>query len=302
MPIQLRWVENRSASCFHATAALLSGRSLADQALADALAEPARALRIDVETFGVSVDAFMSHLVPLSAQIASNGELAHLVLKKTLGESLAHVRTEVLRGLLTDLEVAHDRALPEFEDELALRREPLISAWKARGPGMLSVVSRLTDETFVAETADAILVHPALGGAGEAHIPYNSVLLEAVLANPVAELPEVVRLGWLLAQLNLELPRYSDGLGIHQVTELGPYAMVPIALAAAEEVELVRLDEMTLGLALETWQAAPAGTLDAAGILWQWWQVYGDSRPPLAAALKALGEMVAGAAQEAHST
>lgn len=300
MAMHLRWLENRSASCFHAAAAILSGRSLAEQGLADALAEPTRALRIGMESFGASVEAFMSHLVPLSAKIASNGELAQLVLKKTLGESLAQGRTEVLRGLLTDLEAAHDRALPQFEDELALRREPLMSAWEARGPGMLSVVSRLTDELFVAEAADVILVHPALGGAGEAHITYNSVLLEAVLANPVADLPEIVRLGWLLAQLNLELPRYSDGLGSRQVMELGPYAMVPIALAAAEEVELVRLDEPMIRRALETWQAAPAGSPDASGVLWQWWQVFQDSRPPLAAALKALGEMAAGATTEAH--
>ena len=57
-----------------------------------------------------------------------------------------------------------------------------------------------------------ILVQPVLGGAGAAHWLYNSVHIEAVLANPVAELPEVVRLGWLLAQLNFDLPMFVGDL------------------------------------------------------------------------------------------
>ena len=48
---------------------------------------------------------------------------------------------------------------------------------------------------------DVLLIHPALGGAGEAHLAYNSVRIEAVLANPNADLPEVVRLAWLIAQV-----------------------------------------------------------------------------------------------------
>ena len=68
----------------------------------------------------------------------------------------------------------------------------------------MAAIGRLTERELVVERADVILVHPVLGGGGWAYPPYNAVCFEAVLANPIAELPEVVRLGWLLAQLNLD--------------------------------------------------------------------------------------------------
>ena len=302
MAIQLRWLENRSASCFHAVAAILRGHGLSDLLLGDALAEGSEALRVELKCAGVDVNLFLAHLVSLSVQIGSNTELARIALKKTSGNRATRKQIEPLRGALFDLEAAFDRALPQLEEELALRRGPLEAQWDARGPGMLSVIRRLTDESFIAEEAEVILVHPASGGAGEAHILYNSVRIEALLANPLAELPEVVRLGWLLAQLNLELPRYSEVLGNRQIAALGPCAMIPIALAAAGEVELARLDKATIRMALEAWHAVPSGVPNMEGVLWQWWQVYRDTRPPLATALKALGEMVTAAAHEAQGS
>jgi len=49
-----------------------------------------------------------------------------------------------------------------------------------------------------------------LGGAGAAQLRTNSVRLEAVLTHPDPQLPETLRLGWLLSQLNQDLPIYSD--------------------------------------------------------------------------------------------
>src|SRR5690606_23019649 len=97
-------------------------------------------------------------------------------------------------------------------EELELRSAPLREQWEARGGGLLATLARLTTAGLVPEMADVILVHPVLGGGGAAHWQYNSVQFEAVLANPLAELPEVLRLGWLLAQLNFDLPLYEDHL------------------------------------------------------------------------------------------
>ena len=70
------------------------------------------------------------------------------------------------------------------------------------------------------------------------------MVIEAVLANPRFELPEVVRLGWLLAMLNFDLARYRDPLS--DAERVLPLAMIPPVLAAAAEVELTRFDPATL--------------------------------------------------------
>jgi hypothetical protein len=82
---------------------------------------------------------------------------------------------------------------------------------------------------------------------------YNSVRLEAVLVNPVAELPEIVRLGWLLSQLNSDLPVFQGELTRAQVERAARLALVPVALAAAAEVELAACDPATLARALDVW-------------------------------------------------
>src|SRR5439155_20152019 len=98
------------------------------------------------------------------------------------------------------------------------------------------------------------LVNPALGGGGEAHLAYNSLRIEAVLANPNAELPEVVRLAWLIAQLQLDLPKYSDTIHADRLPQIARYAMLPPTLLAAEAVELMRFTPELIGQAISVWR------------------------------------------------
>ena len=171
---------------------------------------------------------------------------------------------------------------------MELRSEPLREQWEARGPGLMANVARLIGDEVVAE-ADVILVQPALGGGGAAYPKYNSVSMEAVLANPIAELPEVVRLGWLLAQLNLDLPRYEEVLPRDRLLDVGPLAMIPPLLAAAQDVELAHLDEATLGTALAAWRVPPA---DPTKLI-DWWETCQSSSFSWAVALGALDRMLA---------
>jgi len=136
-----------------------------------------------------------------------------------------------------------------------------------------------------------LLVHPALGGAGEAHLAYNSVRIEAVLANPNAELPEVVRLAWLIAQLQCDLPKYSDTIHADRLPRIARYAMLPAALLAAEAVELLRFTPEMIGQAMTAWRLAVPQGIDAAGVVNQWWQTYLETRPPWNVALAALDQM-----------
>ena len=100
------------------------------------------------------------------------------------------------------------RAFPNLLDDLSLRLLPLREQWEVHGPLLLQNMARWTDPRVVVAEARIVLVHPALGGGGAAHIPFNNVHIEAVLTNPVPELPENLRLVWLLAQLSLDLPAF----------------------------------------------------------------------------------------------
>jgi hypothetical protein len=314
MTTELRWRASFAASCLYAADALRFSPSGAppgqdaapretlfvNPVLAAALAEPVAQLVGELAECHLARDAIWSHLLPLSAGIDNNRELAELALAKVLGRAKAAPHRERLAGRIADLEAAFRRELPQVVEDLELRSGPIREQWEARGPGLLHGVGRLTDAGLLAEQAEVVLVQPVLGGGGRACPLYNLVLLEAVLTNPIQSLPEVVRLGWLLAQLNLELPQYQGELRRDRALALGALAMVPVVLAAAEDVELCRCDEATVGTALEAWRALPddVGTLqgrgkkEVAAVLFNWWDTFAGSRPQWPVALAALDRML----------
>jgi len=292
MSIATRWIANSSASALHAAAALLRGMTLADERLAAALEEPAAELGREIEIAGLARDPLLEHLISLAAGIENNRELVQVALNKTVGvDHSAEVRNR-LTGRITDVEGAVRRALPTLVDDLALRGGPLRELWDARGPGMLAAAGRIADEGLIVSRADVVLVHPALGGAGVAHLRYNSVRIEAVLANPDAELPEVARLGWLLLQLNLDVPAYSETIPPGRLPRTAALAMIPVALSAAEKVELVRADEPTIRRAAGRWPRWHGATPTDADTLAAWWRTYTQTRPRWPVALAALDKML----------
>jgi hypothetical protein len=289
MPIELRWLASTAASSLHAAQAIHQRRSLADRATADAIAAEAQALTDDLAATGLDATRFFEHAVPLATRFDAPRDVAEVAVAKLLGP---YVETDIparLARRLIALQAAFQRANPRALEELELRSEPLREQWEARGPGLLAAVARRTEDDLVVAAADVILVHPLLGGGGAAYSLYNSVCIEAVLANPIAELAEVARLGWLLAQLNLDLPKFHGSLNRDRLLEIWPLAMIPPVLAAAREVELVRFDAPTLAKAVAAWTSS---AIDPQ-MLHEWWDTYESTSPPWPVALGALERMIA---------
>lgn len=159
---------------------------------------------------------------------------------------------------------------------------------------MLIELARLTDSAVVPETAEIVLVAPYAGGAGDAHPALNRVTLEAVLVNPLPELPEPVRLAWLLGQLSADLPWITDALPPARAAAALRLAMIPPRLAAAEVVELARCDEPTIATALSAWRCgdAPARTAPA---IWSWWSTWLESPARWSVSVAALERMLSSA-------
>ena len=217
--MQLHWTVSFRASCLHAAEALAHGQLVVDPALAEAITEPAQELRKAISAAGLPRTQFWRNLVGLSVMVDGLSELAERAVAKTVGTTRAAAIARNLVASIAGIESAVRRAFPNLVDELTLRLPPLREQWDAHGPLLLQSIARWTDPRVVVPEAQVVLVHPALGGGGAAHIAYNNVHIEAVLTNPVPDLPENLRLAWLLAQLGLDLPAFSDQ--VHGVAAAG---------------------------------------------------------------------------------
>jgi hypothetical protein len=290
----LRWLPSVPASCFHAAAALLSRRELDDPSLAAALAGPVEALAAALDTGHIPAEPLLAHLVPLAAENRGMRDLAAVALTKVLGsESAAAHQAGRFAGLLHDLRLAFDAALPSLMDALIYAAEGLRAQWAYHGAGLFAGVGRWSEPQALVSEATVVLVHP-IGSGSVAYPAYNLACVEAAPVDVVPGLPEVLRLTWLLAQLNLDLPRYSEALGRARLALVGRLAMLPVTLAAAEEAGLARCDAETLRLAVRAWVESGEQTEAWADVLGEWWAVYRTQRPGLPTALRALDRMLAG--------
>lgn len=290
--IRLRWLASHSLSGLHAAAAIARGQTFADQDLSAALREPALAMQAEIDAMGLPAARFWRMACALATTFDNNRQLAKMAAYRTLGHASPNEISERLGGRISDVEAALLRIKPNVVEELALRRGPLRDHWEARGPGLLSRVFALTDTKLMVDAADIVLVLPALGGAGEAQLQNNSVRIEAVLTNPHPQLPETVRLAWMLAQLHLDLPVYAEEMHIDRLPHVAALAMTPAILAAAEQVELAPFNDDMVRLAIDAWQVDTLGASDPVDVLMRWWEAYAESRPPFDVAFKALDEML----------
>jgi hypothetical protein len=198
----------------------------------------------------------------------------------------------LIHAVLTEAKNAFYAVLPGFNETLASQVEPIMRRWNAQGAALIAGVKNWSEPEVLVDEATVLVLHPVLGGGGNAHLPYNMAAIEAVVADPVPALSEMLRLAWLLSMLNLDLPRYSENVATNRVVTVASLAMIPIVLAGAEAVPLAKCDEETIRLAVRTWMTAgdEAGAWPTA--LLQWWEVYKLMRPPIATALEGLDQLL----------
>lgn len=273
--MELRWRTSFSASCLHAAACLGEGLPPVEGAANAEVDAAATALLADLEACGLSAARTLPRLVGLAADYENNRQLVEIAVTRLQGAGrMGPADIGRLAGRIADLEAANLRARPALLDELAARSRPLREQWDARGPGLIRQMATLAGDSFIAPSAEVVLVAPLAGGHGRAHLLLNRVTFEAVLANPLAELPEALRLGWLLAQLNIDVPAFSDlvpGPRLHRVAGL---ATLPLVLSAAKRVEWAALTSASIAQALVGWHFPTDLPQDVAERLLGWWHAY----------------------------
>lgn len=290
-PIDIRWQASVPASCFHVAEAMLRQERDVEPALA-AVSEPVFELGRALHEEHIEPRDFWLHVIPLAAGNLSMKELAELTLTKIMGRREVPFRLLRFQGLFTELMNAFTAALPDLLAELEAGGAGLRQRWSYHGSGLLAGVANWTEPDVLVAEAAVVLVHPALGGGGAAHMPYNLARIEATPADPVPELPEPLRLAWLLSQLNLDLPAYREGITPKRLDLVAELAMIPVTLSAAETVALAKCDEQTMALALGAWPHGENAAETLLATLCQWWDVYRTMRLPWAEALTALESLL----------
>jgi hypothetical protein len=297
--MRLRWTPSFSVSALHAAEAMVAFREqVTDHNVIEALSRFSTSLHQWSTNAGfVDVSRFWPTLIATAAEIESNHDLVETTLRKC-GRSTDLPTITFLAGTVTDIEAAYKQLFPKFDEQIGFRMRPLQDQWLGYGSGLLAHVGRLTEKRLLVHEARVIAVQPVLGGYGYAHLQTNMARIEAVLTNPMGELPEVVRLAWLVSQLNLEVPVFSETLGPQNLQRVAPLAMLPPILAAAQVVELSRCSSEVAALAIEHWHipVPPEADIQAhiAPTLMDWWETYLQTRPEWHIAMQALSKMLLG--------
>jgi hypothetical protein len=273
--MEITWKASFSASCLHAAVCLADGLPIVDSEFAELVAEPANVLVTTLKECSLEPVSTLRVLASWASHYENNRELVQVALSKLRGPSGVNEQlVSLLAAAIGNLETRILAARHELVEELALRGRPLQEQWNARGPGLLKQIARLTEESFVAPAAEVVLVQPVVGGAGYADLKANRVLFEAVLTNPHAALPEALRLGWLLAQLNVDVPVYAEAVSSGMLPRIAALATLPVVLSAAETVEWATCDQPTIELALGCWHLPSESPQQTAEQLFRWWQAY----------------------------
>lgn len=290
---ELRWKTSLSATALYVALCRARGIEPVDAAAGPELTPAVDALVAEIEAAEWQPLPLLQQLISLATELDNNSELvARAVTRLRLPprDSSASVR---IVGAIADLEAALLRAQPNLAEELAVRGGPLREQWETRGPGMMREIGRLTEEQAIPHAAEMVIVSPYVGGHGIAYPPQNRVIFAGMLFNPLPNLPETVRLAWLLAQLNGDLPRYADLLPVDRRESVFAAAMLAPTLAAAQEVELATCDEPALVAAFEAWGLAAEFPPDSPARIWTWWNAWLDQPATWPVAVAALDRLLA---------
>ena len=182
------------------------------------------------------------------------------------------------------------------------RVKPLRAEWETWGPQLLTAFAHQTSPQMLVPRADVFLSPAVAGVGGRAYLPYNSVLMEMTAdedSGPLfaGQIPErIFTLCWLLGQLNLDLPMYSDNLSRGGYEKVGALAIIPALLSAAESKGVGQCSLESVTERLNAWLPEFASA-ETANTVWNWWQTYTNGDTTWGVALIALDRMLHPACQ-----
>lgn len=307
---RVRWELGDRLSPLHAARCWAAGLPAIDPGLATALSEPMSELTQRLAAEEVDLSAFWQGLIADAAANQMGGaregqETCRQALAAAgVGEWTLEVLASAVASRLAEIRITFQEKYPKLLQQLSLRARPLREQWEAFGPGLLRQIGLQTHERLLPRNVNVVLLSPYLGGGGDCDPPRATVWIEAVLTNPLPDLPEVLRLSWLIARAGLQQGLYADaeGNGIPtgnpRAANVLALALVPIVLRAAAELELGPggdAEPDRLRAATEAWCGPLApGTTE---VVLDWWKQSQELNPAFPILLKALDRMLPGSSR-----
>jgi hypothetical protein len=188
---------------------------------------------------------------------------------------------------LQKLETEFREAVPQAESQMSFRLGPITQQWDGYGSALMAHLKRLVGLPIPRHNVDVLSLYPVINGDGFASLLEKKAVIEAVFVNPNPELPEVLRVTWLIAQIiNAKAP--TNAIEAKRHRDVSALALLPPVLAVGEVVELTRCDESTLQLAIDQFSPARPEAPDLSSILLHWWETFLQTKPEWPIGLRAL--------------
>lgn len=232
-------------------------------------------------------------LVPIAAQAEDFHHWAELCALELFGEDPEPETVGRLDAVLSEaMEIVDEHVIP-VDERATLESSPLRDRWQRDARDYIQALIELTDESIVPEKAFIYLIPTLTGDIAKTHPVEDIIEVEVEQSIALTELPDVIRLGWLVAQLNMNTLSPELDLPEDKLDLLKKLALVPVALSASEAAGWAVCQERTIEQAAQTWLGKRKElTKPAIEALDAWWEVYRERRPPWKSALTALHRML----------
>ena len=270
-PTSLKWVASLTSTAIYAAEAVSRGLPLLPSQLDHRFLDAARDLRQWIVSTGRPPASIWNQLGGLSADIEDPHELASGAISKS---AMASDRAAVtaLGEFLHRLKDTIRMAFPDLVEELIVRAKPIREQWESRGPGLLEELNLQTGLTIAPQSAEVLLVAPILGGGGHTLFKYDRVFLEAVSDHVNPDIPETVRLAWLIAQLGAIHAELGDSIPEGRFPLVIQLALLPPVLIAAESVGWMTFSPQQIRDVLATWHIPTLPDRPIHEWLVHWWE------------------------------
>lgn len=299
---RIRWEVSDKLSPLHAARCWAAGLRGIDPTLEEKIAEPLAELTKRLAALEVDLGTFWARLVACGAVGQSDQEACRSsLISAGLGELTLDASASAILNALADMRLAYQERYPKSSQQLSLRARPIREQWDGYGAGLLRRVAKKTHESFIPKNVVCVLLSPYRGGAGDCDPASSTLWMEAVLTNPVASVPEVLRLVWLVTRIGIGsrvLPIEAGvitGEDSNRATMVLALSALPVVLDAACYLEMTQSPTVTAALidsAVQAWFGPMESTV--VEIVEKWWSQSEQINPPFPVALKALDRMLPG--------
>lgn len=292
--LTVRWRYDLQLSVIHAAYVVATDSVCSDARTQAALVQPATNLNNRLLSASIDVAEFWHQLISQHLDDGGNARALEVALLQAGCSELQLEQTAgAIANCLGECRLAFQKRFPKLTEQLKLRSKPLRDGWDKMGQQLLDNIARTIwkddpPDEWWPPRVDGLLVQPLRGGDGDFDVASRTFWIEALLSDIDPEVPEVLRIAWLLTQLAIELQMREKSS--ETVTGM-PWSLaaIPIVLSAAGEMGLSSGDMLPIAPACSLWRIGDDST---AQTVQKWWLQWLHSDSPMPVALKALDRML----------